>query len=161
VTIDTSDSEALRALVREALGDLLPGLAQGSVPPTPPIAPRVPPAPPAGDPISSPTGEVETILLRNDAELAAFVGRLLHLFENPKARQDLRTGRLRFRLGPASVPGSFQPVHRVDRGAVTEAAVKEAARSGARLVLGPEAVLTPLARDRARATGVPIEKEQP
>jgi hypothetical protein len=27
-------------------------------------------------------------------------------------------------------------------------------------VLGPRAVLTPLARDRARALGVPIEKER-
>ena len=43
---------------------------------------------------------------------------------------------------------------------MTERAVQAAARAGARLVLGPRAVLTPLARDRARALGVPIEKER-
>jgi hypothetical protein len=50
--------------------------------------------------------------------------------------------------------------HRIERGAVTERAVQTAASAGARLVLGPRAVLTPLARDRARALGVPIEKER-
>jgi len=52
------------------------------------------------------------------------------------------------------------PVRRVESGAVTEALVKQAARAGERLVLGRGAVLTPLARDRARATGVEIVKER-
>ncbi len=43
---------------------------------------------------------------------------------------------------------------------MTEAAVRAAAQAGARLVLGRQAVLTPLARDRARAAGVEIEKER-
>jgi len=47
-----------------------------------------------------------------------------------------------------------------ERGAVTEAMVSQAARAGERLVLGRGAVLTPLARDRARASGVRIEKER-
>jgi len=103
---------------------------------------------------------VETVSLRTDQELAAFVGRLLHLFENPKHRGDLRAGRLRFRLGAAGAAGSVRPTHRIEKGAVTEAAVRDAARAGARLVLGRRAVLTPLARDRARAAGVEIEKER-
>jgi predicted amidohydrolase len=48
----------------------------------------------------------------------------------------------------------------VDKGAVTEAMVAAAAKAGARLVLGPRAVLTPLGRDRARAAGVEIVKER-
>jgi hypothetical protein len=103
--------------------------------------------------------DVETVSLRTDAELAAFVTRLLHLFENPRHRDDLRSGRLRFQLPPAGVAGSARPAHRIEKGAVTEAAVREAAQAGARLVLGRRAVLTPLARDRARAAGVEIEKE--
>ena len=105
---------------------------------------------------------VETVSLRTDQELAAFVTRLLHLFENPRRRDDLRSGRLRFRLAPGAggAAGSAQPVQRIDKGAVTEAAVRDAARAGARLVLGRRAVLTPLARDRARAAGVEIEKER-
>ena len=68
--------------------------------------------------------------------------------------------RLRFRLAPAALPGSAQPAHRVEKGAVTEAMVAEAAKAGARLVLGRRAVLTPLARDRARAAGVEIDRER-
>lgn len=56
--------------------------------------------------------------------------------------------------------GTSQADHRIEKGAVTERAVQAAASAGARLVLGPRAVLTPLARDRARALGVPIEKER-
>jgi hypothetical protein len=65
--------------------------------------------------------------------------------------------------GRTAVNGSavrtLQPARRVERGAVTEKMVREAARAGERLVLGPAAVLTPLARDRARASGVEITKE--
>ncbi len=56
-------------------------------------------------------------------------------------------------------PGGV-PVRRVESGAVTEALVRDAARAGERLVLGRAAVLTPLARDRARASGVEIVKER-
>lgn len=52
------------------------------------------------------------------------------------------------------------PTRRIERGAVTEKVVRDAARVGERLVLGPGAVLTPLARDRARASGVEITKER-
>ena len=52
------------------------------------------------------------------------------------------------------------PVRRIERGAVTEKVVRDAARAGQRLVLGPGAVLTPLARDRARASGVEISRER-
>jgi len=45
-------------------------------------------------------------------------------------------------------------------GAVTEAMINQAARAGERLVLGRGAVLTPLASDRARVSGVQIEKER-
>jgi hypothetical protein len=145
-----SDAEVLRGLVREVLAELLPAAG----------APA--PAPPQDGPAFTPRDgvrDVETVSLRTDAELAAFVTRLLHLFENPRRREDLRSGRLRFQLAAAGVAGSARPAHRIEKGAVTEAAVREAARAGARLVLGRRAVLTPLARDRARAAGVEIEKE--
>jgi hypothetical protein len=159
--------EGLRALVREALGDLLPEIAKSL------------PDGPVGASSTASTGaspaEPETVVITSDADLAAFVRRLLHLFENPDDREDLRAGRLRFRLGPAAGPlggpaqepvggaahgpGPVQPVHRIEKGAATEATVREAARSGAKIVLGPNAVLTPLGRDRARAEGVQVEKE--
>lgn len=64
--------------------------------------------------------------------------------------------------GRTAVNGSAgPPVRRIERGAVTEAVVvRDAARAGQRLVLGPGAVLTPLGRDRARSSGVEIQKER-
>jgi hypothetical protein len=138
-----SDSEELRALVREVIRDVLPhGLAV-----------------------------TETVNLSTDDDLAAFVKRLLDL--DPGQREELRSGRKRFRLpeissassgtGPvngAERSGKTPPVRRIERGAVTEAVIAAAARAGERLVLGRGAVLTPLARDRARASGVQIEKER-
>jgi hypothetical protein len=62
--------------------------------------------------------------------------------------------------GLTAVNGSARPsARRIEGGAVTEKVVRDAARAGERLVLGPRAVLTPLARDRARASGVEITKE--
>jgi hypothetical protein len=105
-------------------------------------------------------GEVRAVRLRTDEELREFVLQVLRLADNPKRRRDLLTGRLAFTLdgaGPAAGPAV---THRVDKGAVTERAVIAAARAGAGLVLGPRAVLTPLARDKARALGVRVEKER-
>ena len=102
-------------------------------------------------------GRVEHVTLRDDAALDAFVRVVL-------ARADeIRAGMLRFTLGGATPPqGAASPagVVRVDRGAVTERIVKQAADAGARLVLAPRAVITPLAREKARALGVEIERER-
>jgi hypothetical protein len=132
-----SDLDALRALVREVIRDVLPhGLAV-----------------------------TETVNLSTDEDLAAFVRRLLDA--GPGEREELRSGRKRFMLAaprpaPANTGGGGEStgVRRIERGAVTEAVVAAAARAGQRLVLGRGAVLTPLARDRARAGGVQIEKER-
>jgi len=70
---------------------------------------------------------------------------------------------LRDALPTATAAGSGNgtgTVQRVEKGAVTERMVAAAARDGAALVLGPRAVLTPLARDKARALGVPVQKER-
>ena len=155
----SSDLDALRSLIREIISDVLPGGLPGS--------------PPAA----------EMVNLSTDEDLAAFVKRLLEL--GPDEREEVRSGRKRFRLavppGPrvqsgrpgeasrqseASRPGEAgrarEPVavRRIERGAVTERVINAAAQAGERLVLGRGAVLTPLARDRARASGVPIEKER-
>jgi hypothetical protein len=82
----------------------------------------------------------------------------LRLFENPKTRADLRQGRLTFRL--AGTTRATAAGRRFDRGAVTERQIAELADTGATLVLGPKAVLTPLARERARALGITVQKER-
>jgi hypothetical protein len=162
-----ADTEAIRALVREVLADLLPAAARdpgnsvaagtGGGPGPGTGAPAQPGLPHT---VREHVESVEVVSIRTDAELGSFVLHLLHLFENPKHRDALRAGRLRFRLAAPAAGGSAQPSHRIEKGAVTEAMVAASARAGARLVLGRRAVLTPLARDRARATGVEIVKER-
>jgi len=100
------------------------------------------------------------VRVETDAELHEFALRVLRLADNPKLRRDLIAGRVRFRLAAEPAGGQASAVHRVDKGAVTERAVSAAAAAGARLVVGPRAVLTPLAKDKARSLGVPIERER-
>ncbi|BBY51065.1 hypothetical protein MARA_45330 [Mycolicibacterium arabiense] len=162
------DREQLRLLVREvvrdAVRDLSPQAPNSAPPPTAPT--------PVGTSAPAPVGPVptgplaaderrrtETVRIGSDADLDAFVRTLLRLFENPKTRADLRNGRLDFRLA-GTHRGSGGSTHRIERGAVTERHVAEIADSGATLVLGPRAVLTPLARERARALGITIQKER-
>jgi hypothetical protein len=79
--------------------------------------------------------------------------------ENPRDRMAIRAGRLRFTLRRDAAAPQAATV-RIEKGAVTERRITEAAGRGSRLVLGPGAVLTPLARERARALGVEIERER-
>lgn len=160
------DRDALRQMVREvireAIGDLKPPPPPrpAQQPASPPPAPRVPEDPVATGPLAADErSRVDTVRIANDRDLDGFVRNLLRLFENPKTRADLRHGRLSFRLAGTerSAPGSSR---RVDRGAVTERQIADIAASGSSLVLGPKAVLTPLARERARALGVTIHKER-
>lgn len=112
----------------------------------------------------------QTVRLRTDEDLAHFTRQLLALFENPKSRADVRNGWLRFSLeggstasSQSSIPGTAPTTapRRIERGAVTERVVADASASGHHLVLARAAVLTPLARDKARTLGVHIEKERP
>jgi hypothetical protein len=92
-------------------------------------------------------------------ELRALVREVLRDELRAVVREVLRDGL------PGAAPGAGTgagagAVQRVEKGAVTERMVAAAAKAGAALVLGPRAVLTPLARDKARALGVPVQKER-
>lgn len=164
----SSRSPDLRALIADVVREVVADLAGPATSAAPAPVPPAAPAPPAGvagaEHVTAPQlrERVEAVRIADDADLDRFARQLLTLFENPKNRQDLRAGRLRFRLegGTTSAVPETRPVQRVDTGAVTERQVKAAAEAGRRLVLGRRAVLTPLARERARALGVPIEKER-
>jgi hypothetical protein len=60
---------------------------------------------------------------------------------------------------PAAAVPPADATLRIERGAVTERAVVAASKNGGRILLGRRAVVTPLARDKARALGVALEKE--
>jgi len=139
-------TDELRAAVRSVLRDVLPAAVTD-----------------AGS-----AGAAPEVVLRTEADLDAFVRRVAALCDDPGQRAALKDGRRRFRLagpgtpptdGTGAVPATDRVV-RVDRGAVTERTVKKAAADGSRLVVGAKAVLTPLARDRARSLGVRVEREE-
>ncbi len=139
-------TEELRMAVRAVLRDVLP----------PELGHDVRPAA-SGD-------GAETVSVRSNADLDAFVRRLATLCEDPAQRAALRNGSRRFALAsgnaaPTPVVAPSAAVVRVERGAVTERRVKQAAAQGAQIVLGRKAVLTPLARDKARTLGVVVQKE--
>ena len=151
-------SEPARELLRELLAEALAsGNGNGE-----PVIPQVPPPPVAAvhrpgehkgvRPLEGGRG-LERVVICGDDDLNRFAHALL---ARPD-REAILAGRVRFTLGAgAEAPAG---VVRVDRGAVTERKVAEAAKAGARLVLGPAAVLTPLAREKARALGLEIERE--
>jgi len=163
-----SEREAARELIRELLAEALAapngnghGTAAGAA--APPVYPP-PPVAAVHRPSTWAAPAAEPVTLRTDEDLERFVLALLARFEDPRQRDEVRAGRVRFTLGGAApargaAPAAAGVIH-VARGAVTERKVAEAAKAGARLVLGPGAVLTPLAREKARALGIELERER-
>jgi hypothetical protein len=167
-----SDRDAARELLRELLHEALAN-GNGAPPaapqvPAPPVAAvlrpstwQAPPAPgevigdgtAASPPNDGSAPAAEFVRLDTDADLDRFVHSVLD------RAAAIRAGQLRFTLARGSAPGSTG-VMRVERGAVTERTVKAAADAGARLLLARGAVMTPLAREKARALGIEIERER-
>jgi hypothetical protein len=152
-------SDAARDLLRELLAEALAnGNGQQAAVPPPPVAAVHRPstwAQPAapGEVIGDGTSaRTEVVRIESDADLAAFVRSVLDQGDA------IRSGRLRFTLGRGAAGPAG--VMRIAHGAVTERTIKKAADAGGRLVLGPGAVLTPLAREKARALGVEVERER-
>lgn len=148
-----ADSDALRRMVREVLLEVLPpesvGRAEATARPAPSPLPGAPDGP-----------DVRRVRVRDDRELADLVTQVLNLAEDPARAAELRAGRIRFALvtgetAPASAAAT--PIV-VERGAVSERLVQRAAREQRPLRLGPRAVVTPLARDRARTLGVTLDR---
>jgi len=135
-------SEAeLRAMVREVLREAL-----GKTGRAPQAAARPP----------------EPVRIASDADLAAFVRRLVGMLDDPATGPALRAGRIGFTLAGSTAAASqakratAAPAS-VLEGTVTEARVARLAGAGT-VVLAADAVITPLARDRARALGLKIER---
>jgi hypothetical protein len=174
VSSNGADPALVREVLRDVLAELLPELvaeargsehaapASGAIPsmPPPPVAAvHRPSSWSGGATAASPGGgSVEHVSLASDAELHGFVQRLLLRSENPQERAAMRSGALRFSLSGGAT--ATATARRIEHGAVTERLVREAAATGSSIVLGPKAVLTPLARDVARTLGVTIEKEK-
>ena len=124
--------------------------------------------------LGSAAPRAEAVRIASDADLAAFVRRLIGLLDDPAAGRALRAGTLSFTLAgspagaavarpkPSSAaPGTTSSVApgAALEGTVTEARIAKLAGAGT-IVLAPGAVITPLARDRARALGLKIERRR-
>lgn len=130
-------------------------------------------APAAAAITAATTGGAEAVRIDDDVDLNGFARALAERLQDPGTRDAIRTGHLRFTLrrsgaavrnegdvaqtaGAPVAPTTIRTV----TGPVTERTIRSAAAEGARLVLAPGAVLTPLARDCARSLGVKIERER-
>jgi hypothetical protein len=148
------DRDAIRAMVRQVLRDALPEAVREkiAVQAADVAAPKKKEARAESD-----SSKVEEVAIATDAELAAFVRRVL------EQREAIQAGRLKFRLKRARKAVETEPARgggeRIDKGIVTEKRVMAAAKAGKRLVVGKGVVVTPLARDKARQLGVEIERE--
>ena len=153
----------LRGLIREVLAEELARLSPGG----------------AAAAAARPQPTVEVVRIRTNADLAAFVERLLTAAQDGRLRAEVAAGRRVFRLADAPGAGAgagappAPPAHahrplapppgaaapaRFERGLVSErdiAALPAGARS---VVLGRQARLTPLARDELRRRGIAIER---
>lgn len=101
---------------------------------------------------SSGSPAVETVRIATDHDIAAFVARVTE----PAMAEKIRSGQLRFTLAPpqsAGLPASTLT------GVITEQKIAQIKGPGP-LVLAPGAVLTPLARDKARRLGLTIERRR-
>jgi hypothetical protein len=147
---DPRTSADLRRMVREVLQEVLP--RDATAPPDTRSATT------ATSATSGP--DVRRVCVADDHDLADLVTQVLNLAVDPARVDDLRAGRIRFTLekadlsAAASAPGPIE----VERGAVTERLIQRASREQRSLLIGRRAVVTPLARDRARSLGVTIDR---
>ena len=116
------------------------------------------------------TGDLVTV--RTQEDLDAAIRRVLDDARSPGRRRAIESGQVRFvldpqagvRARPASAPAGHHasaPVghHVVEQGVLTERKVIAASRAGCAIVVTSKVVITPLARERARALGVEIQRE--
>ena len=144
MTVSPTTDALLRRLVRDALTDVVGEALQE-------VRAELP-------------GTASTTV-RTQADLDALVRRLLGA--TPDLREAISTGRHRIVLETGATLAPAAAVSRaaaprttpITTGAVTERMVEAAAKAGTDLVIGPRAVLTPLARNKARAKGVTIRRE--
>ena len=97
-------------------------------------------------------GSVEAVRIGNDGDLAGFVARLLQ----PATLDAVRSGKLHFTLQGGTLPITASTAL---EGVITEQKLDKFAAAGT-LVLAAGAVLTPLARDKARRLGLKIERRR-
>ncbi|MBB3773756.1 hypothetical protein FHS55_004400 [Angulomicrobium tetraedrale] len=108
------------------------------------------------------SSNLELVSIATDVDLQRLVGRVVALMENPITAARLSSGQIRFALdrdrddGSVIPSGLTAPHHTPPlSGVIGEKTINSATR-GKELVLAPNAVVTPIARDRARERGISL-----
>jgi hypothetical protein len=143
-------SDSVRAIIREVLAEELQRFKAG---PGVGSAPR-------------PQVREERVTIVSDTDLATFIARLLDLTRDGQARREIEEKRHVFRLAAPPAPGApaasparpVAPAARIDKGMVSERQIDALPPGTSRLVIGKSVRLTPLARDRAKARGITLER---
>ena len=157
--MDTS----LRSMIRDVLAEEIgKAKAQGLLPAATGAAPK-------------PKVREETVSIRSDGELSAFVARLADILKDARSREEIEKGRWVFHLGTANGgPGTglsqavaslatspAAPVPtaaRIDTGIVSERQIEALPPGTTRLIVGKPVRFTPLAKDRLRLRGITLER---
>jgi hypothetical protein len=101
------------------------------------------------------------VRIAGDADLATFAKDVLRLADDPQVRTAILAGRHPFHLAGSAAPTTAAPSgqsHRVDKGVVTEGVIAKLGKNVSRLLLGPGVSITPLARDKAKARNISVER---
>lgn len=134
------DKNLIRNLIREVIAEEVKALKAGKLP----------------------TASGSPVRIASDADLAAFARDVLRLAEDPQVRAAIQAGRHPFHLAgsvsTAPVTAASGQSHRIDKGVVTEAIIAKLGKGVSRLLLGPGVSITPLARDRAKARNISVER---
>ncbi len=132
--------DELRQLIREAIAQEL--------------------GPDAGQRLLAREPREEVVSIGSDVELAAFVRRLLDMTDDPKTRENIRAGRLKFKLATVAshqrsevtqVPPALPRF-------VTERWVDALPEGTSVVSVGKRTRLTPLAKDRLKSKKIRIER---
>lgn len=134
------EREGLRALVREVIREALAEKKRGGALPVPPAT-------------------VERVRISSDADLEAFVRRVAGLMRDRTSAEQIEQGKLRFSLADGSGAGEAEEVRGMRSGLISERTI-EGLEAGETLRLAKGAVVTPLARDRARQRRIKLERER-
>jgi hypothetical protein len=156
--------DKIRAMVREVIAEELGNLRQIGLAP-------------ATDGVPLRQVREEMVSIRSDAELRAFVTRLLEILKDGRSREEIEKGRWVFRLGdPAAgraLSGALEhrgasvstaapsaAFARIERGVVSERQIEGLPAGTTCLVVGKPVRLTPLALDRLRMLGIALKRTE-
>jgi hypothetical protein len=132
------ERDDLRALVRDVIREALAEKKRTGGLPVPPAM-------------------VERVRISSDDDLKAFVRRIVGLMRDPATAERIEQGSLRFSLAGSSGAVGTPAVSAGRSGLVNERTV-DGLEEGTILRLAAGAVVTPLARDRARQRGITLER---